>query len=625
LYKEIIKSILVKDSVPVLITDSKNQIIFCTKKASSILGKKQSDLINSKFLYTKKKKIIIAGKNKNDVICFIHSIPLKYKNEYYVVFQLILDKKYSNLRQNFKDAASEAALRESEERFKLVIEGSRLGFWDWNLKTGEMKRNEYWAQMLGYSLSELKPTIDQWTELIHPADKESVWQSVQDHLNGKTSMYKVECRLRSKKGEYKWILDLGRIVEYNSTGKPLRFSGIHTDITERKNSELALKDSQDRYLAFLEHSSEGIHRLEFIKPIDINLPVETQIDYFYEYGYVAEHNKIFELMYNTQENKKLIGLSLEEFHGSRDNQVNRGAIRKLIENGYRITDEETEEKKFDGSTVYFLNNTAGIIENNKLFRIWGTQTDITERKKVQEELIKAKEKAELSNKLKSEFLAQVSHEIRTPLNVTLSYSELIKDSLGDCYSQEQNEYIEAINLAGKRLIRTVDLILNTSEMQVGSYEPIWSKIDLEKDTIEPIRIEMQKYANKKKIKMNVKYDTPGSFIIADQYSVSQIFINLIDNAIKYTEKGLVEIVIDKNSNNEVVVSINDTGIGMSEDFLNNIFAPFVQEERGYSRKFEGSGLGLSLVKRYCDLNSASIGVESRKGKGTKFVVTFQKR
>ena len=115
----------------------------------------------------------------------------------------------------------------------------------------------------------------------------------------------------------------------------------------------------------------------------------------------------------------------------------------------------------------------------------------------------------------------------------------------------------------------------------------------------------------------------GTKILADEYSIMQIFANLIDNAIKYTKKGKVEILLTKNKSGNVMVEVKDTGIGMSKEFLPKIFEPFVQEEQGYSRSYEGNGLGLALTKRYCEINNAVIEVESEKNVGSTFRVIFK--
>ena len=132
-------------------------------------------------------------------------------------------------------------LRESEERLELVMEGSQLGYWDWDIETGVVHRNARWAEMLGYTLEELQLNVKQWTDLHHPDDKAAAWKSIQDHLEGKTPAHRVEYRMRTKDGQYIWILDQARVVKRDPQGKPLRMSGTHTDITERKLAEEKLE------------------------------------------------------------------------------------------------------------------------------------------------------------------------------------------------------------------------------------------------------------------------------------------------------------------------------------------------------------------------------------------------
>ena len=132
---------------------------------------------------------------------------------------------------------TEEALRESEERSALVLEGSQLGYWDWNIETGEVQRNARWAEMLGYTHQEIEFTVKQWTDLHHPDDRAAAWQSIQDHLEGRTPEHRIEYRMRTKNGGYKWILDQAKVVKRDSQGKPIRMSGTHTDITEHKRGE----------------------------------------------------------------------------------------------------------------------------------------------------------------------------------------------------------------------------------------------------------------------------------------------------------------------------------------------------------------------------------------------------
>jgi len=140
--------------------------------------------------------------------------------------------------------------------------------------------------------------------------------------------------------------------------------------------------------------------------------------------------------------------------------------------------------------------------------------------------------------------------------------------------------------------------------------------------LESSHIEFQSLAKEKNISFVLTKKTDDAFVYADEYSVIQIFSNLVDNAIKFTQEGFVKINVGRNLSGKLVVEVKDSGIGISKEYLPKLFTQFSQEEHGYTRKFEGNGLGLALVKKYCDLNKIEITVQSEKGKGTTFTLTF---
>lgn len=249
--------------------------------------------------------------------------------------------------------------------------------------------------------------------------------------------------------------------------------------------------------------------------------------------------------------------------------------------------------------------------------------DVTEKKRMIQEIIDAKERAIASEKLKTEFLAQISHEIRTPINIMTSNFQLIKDEVEDKIEPEFLELFSSISRASHRIIRTVDLILNMSELQTGAYQPNMKKINLDTEILQSLQIEYLHLAQGKKIELIYKSTSTNPVIVGDEYSVMQIFANLIDNAIKYTDKGKIEIRLFDTQTNDKIVEVKDSGIGMSKEFLSKVFQPFVQEEHGYTRSYEGNGLGLALVKNYCSINDAVIEVESEKGVGSTFRVKFK--
>jgi len=260
-----------------------------------------------------------------------------------------------------------------------------------------------------------------------------------------------------------------------------------------------------------------------------------------------------------------------------------------------------------------LNNT--VYEKNSELR-----EKITELEQKDKDLTIAKNKAEQADKLKSEFLAQMSHEIRTPINTILNYSSLIEGEFENKISGDLTHSFGSINKASNRLIRTIDMILNLSAIESGSYEPYYEKVTLSSDIIKPLLIEFEQTAKVKGLFLTFCNGANNEVpLTIDRYTLTQAVANLIDNAIKYTEEGGIEIKAEF-SMETCKINIKDSGIGISEYYLPKLFEKFTQETQGYTRKYEGSGLGLTLVKKYCEVNNARISVDSKKESGTTFTI-----
>ncbi len=275
------------------------------------------------------------------------------------------------------------------------------------------------------------------------------------------------------------------------------------------------------------------------------------------------------------------------------------------------------ELYWESAIISPIKDKAGKITN-----YIAVKEDITEKKKMIEEIIASKEYAENTNKMKSVFLAQMSHEIRTPINAMVSMASLLKYDFEKYADEDQLMSFDILDRAGERIIRTVDLLLNLSEIQTGTYEKTLEPVDIFSSILSQIVAENKKIAQKKNIKIAINSNTIETEVIADSYTVNQIFIQLIENAIKYTDNGAVNIEISRNEFHQLVVEIIDTGVGISAEYIPKIFDPFSQEDMGYTRKFDGNGIGLTLVKEYCKLNNAVVEIESEKGVGSTFRVIF---
>jgi PAS domain S-box-containing protein len=247
--------------------------------------------------------------------------------------------------------------------------------------------------------------------------------------------------------------------------------------------------------------------------------------------------------------------------------------------------------------------------------------DIGDIKDAQKELMVALEKAKESDRLKSAFLAQMSHEIRTPLNVILTSVPILAEDIGDA-DEDIKTILYSVGSAGKRLHRTIDMILSMSAIQSGNYKPDFESFSIIEE-VKNLTEEFRSITDEKGLELIFQSNASATEVVADKYTVIQIFQNLIGNAVKYTPKGKVTVLVEDGEEKGVAVKVCDTGIGLNKKYIEKMFIPFSQEDVGQKREYEGNGLGLALVKEYVEINNASIKVESEKDKGSVFSVTFE--
>jgi PAS domain S-box-containing protein len=316
----------------------------------------------------------------------------------------------------------------------------------------------------------------------------------------------------------------------------------------------------------------------------------------------------------------------EEVLMSRVHPDDRQALQDWIVDcwlGQAANELDTRIVHPDG-TVRYLTGRGEVQrdEAGNAVSITGIILDITERKNAELALSAAKERAERSERLKDAFIANISHEIRTPLNIILGYTDIISHVYQPSGDEEFGECVESIRQGGVRLMRTVDMILNFSRLQVGEFTLHLTDLSLS-HVVRKLVKDFKPFAEEKGITLTHTDECVDATIRADEYCIVQALSNVLDNAIKFTSQGGVQLRIFQNTEGSVCVSCRDTGIGIAEEYLPALFSQYSQEEVGFSRSYDGLGLGMALVKEYLALNNASITVESRKGVGSTFTMTFQ--
>lgn len=325
----------------------------------------------------------------------------------------------------------------------------------------------------------------------------------------------------------------------------------------------------------------------------------------------------------------IVGYTADELIGMNIRNFVKGEFRKKIDSVYRMAHEGQEDNLYlevpiitkDRKEIWVGQNINTIREDGRLVGFQGVARNIDNRIQFEEELIRAKEEAEETAKLKSQFLANMSHEIRTPLNGIVGIGKLLKETE---LNEKQSEYVKAIISSSNQLMGIVNNILDLSKLDAEKMVIEDNTFDFQ-ELISGIEAIYEKRAGEKGVKFACIYDDYiPKYLIGDSIKINQILHNLIGNALKFTKDGsvLVTTYLSKQDENECVVGfkIADTGIGIPEDKLNDVFQAFVQSNSSTSREYGGTGLGLAIVDRLVKLLGGKIFLKSALNKGTTFTV-----
>ncbi|MDR3627166.1 MAG: PAS domain S-box protein [Ignavibacteriaceae bacterium] len=496
---------------------------------------------------------------------------------------------------------AEDSLRASENKYRNLIDNMNEGIFISDENGTILFANNALAHIHGYDSYD-KLLNKNFAEFIEPSARKKTMKNFEREIQSGESMNEVEVPIISADGSKVFLLVRPSIISY---GLQLTcMSGIVRDITERKRAEDALHESESKYRTLVTQSPDGIYIVDLSD------------------NFISVNKSMCDNLKYTE--AEFLSMNIWDIVPRRYLPYHKNTIEAIINGESKKEVAEFEVKGKDGIVHFIEVLSAPYYKNKEIVGLQGIAREITERKRAEVELIAAKESAEQSDKLKSEFLAQMSHEIRTPLNAIVGNVDYLNESFGKKMDSHVRDCFDDIGTASKRIIRTVGLILNISELQTGSYKAHFVMVDLNIEILNQLYQEHKLSAKIKGLELIYKCEINETKVVADEYSITQIFTNLIGNAIKYTKTGKVEILLEKNRTGNIIVEIKDTGIGISKEFLTKIFDTFVQEEQGYTRSYEGNGLGLALVKNYCKINNALIEVESEKNKGSTFRIIFDK-
>jgi len=508
----------------------------------------------------------------------------------------------------------ETMLKVSDERLRIALDATSISIFEWNLATNELQHSVGLSLMLGRPPADTVSTPEAWQALVHPDDLNDYRAALARQLGGSQDFIDPEYRMRTASGEWRWFYARSKTVAYNASGEPARIVGTLQDITVRKESEQALRQSQ-----------AAARKLSLVASRTDNLVLIGTPD-----GAVEWVNESFERVMEYTLNEIIGKKPLELMAGTATNRETLSRIKLAIAKGEVLSTEVVNYSK-SGRKYHLqleiqpVRNEKGVLEN-----FIAVETDITARVETENALRRAKAEADTASRTKSEFLASMSHEIRTPMNGVIGMTSLLLDTP---MTPEQRDSVSTIRTSGEALLTIINDILDFSKIESGKLEIEHQPFELVSSIEETFDL-FAVQASTRKIELVYDIDPAVPLLlIGDANRLRQVLTNLVNNAIKFTPSGTVSIEVSlplevdptqlRPGHRMISIAVRDSGIGIPADRLDRLFKPFSQVDSSITRKYGGTGLGLAICQRLCALMGGSIRVQSDVRNGSTFTITLQ--
>ncbi|MBI5670563.1 MAG: PAS domain S-box protein [Chloroflexi bacterium] len=500
----------------------------------------------------------------------------------------------------------EQALRDTAERLALTINGAELGTWDWDIQTGAAICNDRWAEMLSYDPANFAADYEAWKRMIHPDDWPGVHNRLNAHLSGQTPYYQAEYRLRTADGGWKWILDTGKVVERDADGRPLRALGVHLDITDRKNLEAALRESEARYRIISELSSD------------------------FAYMFEVEPGGLFKNLWVTDAFERITGFTQAESLGRGgwqrlihpdDLPAVEQAVFPLLE---RPMQQELECRFVvkSGAVRHIWTLLRSIADSPQEYptRIYGICKDITERKQVeamageQTRLEVALHREQELNQLQKLMMLRIAHEFRTPLTVIQTSSEILSRYMDRLTVEKRADHFRQIR---RQIVQLTNMLNDAAYVMkaddLSSYQPAPC------DCRHLIEVAAENFASCwLEHTLEVVVGDNLDNVSADGNLILQIINNLLSNAAKYSDRGSTVHLYVEAEPQTLVIRVRDEGTGIVPEDQQRIYDLFYRGSN--AGNVSGLGLGLHLVRRAVETHRGHITFETVPNAGTTFTV-----
>jgi PAS domain S-box-containing protein len=517
----------------------------------------------------------------------------------YFGFKARIIVKESGLRK-----ITEKKLQESEERYRTIIETTDTGYVILNEKGIVIDANNNYTKLTGHLIVEeiLDRPVTDW---IAPMDLEKYQAEINNCVNNST-VCNFEINYRHKDNTIVPVEINANIVQTKNGAFIIK---LCRDITERKKIEDTLANERTLLRTLIDHLPSGV----FIKDKEYRKIILNPIHYQSTMGHLRNRG--------IYEDIDILGKTDFEVFSKEEAERFFRDDQKVIKDGAKILNQIESGLDPDGNKIWLLVSKVPIKENDgSIIGMVGITTDITEQKKIEEELIIAKEKAEESDRLKSAFLNNISHEIRTPLNAILGFIGLLKEP--DLSEDKRDSFIDIINQSGNQLLMIITDIINIATIEAGQVKVNISEVNI--NSVIDVLYEqhsIKAFSKNLSLTCHTSLTQNEAVILTDHAKFIEILSNLITNAIKFTDKGEVNfgyVVKDKF----LEFYVKDTGIGIDEKYFTVIFNRFHQIGSTLTSKYAGTGLGLSISKAYVEVLGGKIWLTSKQEAGSTFYFTI---
>ncbi|MFH1496543.1 MAG: ATP-binding protein [Verrucomicrobiota bacterium] len=505
------------------------------------------------------------------------------------------------LEENEERRRIEERLKLSDERLRLSLDATQIGIFEWTPDNDQLYINSgFWA-LLGQPDHLSFTTTAEWAARIHPDDVAAFNESIARLRSGEESFNSPEYRVRDAEDQWHWVYARGRVVAQHPDGRASRVVGTVQDITERRAAEAALRASQAsaRKLALVASRTDNL--------VIIATP-EGRIEWINE-----SFERILGHTLETVQDKPLV----DYVTGADTPEATRRLILDALARRRGLVCDVTNRSRSGRDYHLRLELQPVFDEQGAIENFITIQADITARVQTELELRRAKAEADEASRAKSEFLASMSHEIRTPMNGVIGMTSLLLDTP---LSADQRDCVNTIRVSGDSLLTIINDILDFSKIEAGHMDLEHVPFDLAVCIEETLDL-FAAPAMAKGIELGycMSPDTPA-WVDGDITRLRQILANLVNNAVKFTDRGSISIEVRTTAPGRLEFKVADTGIGIPADRRDRLFKPFSQVDSSTTRKYGGTGLGLVICERLCRLMDGEIQVDSTPGVGSTFTV-----